>query len=135
MLNYNPPNDRRDGPRYVVQLSVKAEWTDPESGKHVVSEGETANVGPQGALVHLRRTLPGVGDRVRLVVHDESGGRIAVVAEVIRLERNPVQPLAALHLLDAPDEWRGLIWEPAAPRYAEPKADEEDEEDDDELEH
>jgi hypothetical protein len=32
---------------------------------------------------------------------------------VIRLERNPVQPLAALQLLGETDEWRGLVWEPA----------------------
>jgi hypothetical protein len=39
------------------------------------------------------------------------------VTEVLRLERNAAHPLAALQLLDATEEWRGLIWEPAAPRY------------------
>ncbi len=124
---------RRDGSRYVVQLPVQAEWDD-ESGKHFVSEGETVNVGSRGALVHLRRDLPGVGSRVRLTVQDEGGARISLVAEVIRLERNAVQPLAALQLLDATDEWRGLIWEPAAPRYVEPKIEEEDL-NEDEMEH
>ena len=53
---------------------------------------------------------------------------------MIRLERNPVQPLAALQLLGETDEWRGLVWEPAAPRVREPK--EEDEEAEDEgFEH
>ncbi len=137
MLERDTLTDRRDGPRYVAQLPVHAEWTDTESGKHFVAEGETTNVGPHGALVHLRRDLPDVGSRVHLVVHDESGARLEVVAEVIRLERNPVQPLAALNLLDAPDEWRGLVWEPAAPRYVEPKIDEEDDDDDadGEVEH
>lgn len=130
----NALTDRRDGPRYVAQLTVQAEWTNAESGEHFIAEGETTNVGPHGALIHLRRDLPDVGSRVHLIVEDESGGRIEVVTEVIRLERNPVQPLAALHLLDATDEWRGLIWEPAAPRYVEPKP-EEDEEDEDEVEH
>ena len=49
----------------------------------------------QGALVRLLRTLE-------------------TVAEVLRLERNPVQPLAALQLLGETDEWRGLVWEPRA---------------------
>jgi ferrochelatase len=39
---------------------------------------------------------------------------VEAVAEVLRLERNPVQPLAALHLLGETDEWRGLVWEHAA---------------------
>ncbi len=32
----------------------------------------------------------------------------------LRVERNPGQPLAALELMNASDEWRGLVWEHAA---------------------
>jgi len=107
--------EQRSGPRYVIQIPVRAEWDDEASGEHVVVEGETENVGPSGALVHLER-LPDVGSRVRLTVPDAQGTTLEAVAEVLRLERNPVQPLAALLLLDATDEWRGLVWEPAAER-------------------
>lgn len=114
-------NEQRSGPRYLVSIPVRAEWDDEDSGEHFAVEGETENVGPEGALVNLPR-LPGVGNRVRLTVHDAQGLKLEAVAEVLRLERNPAQPLAALQLLDATDEWRGLVWEPSAPleREAQP---------------
>jgi hypothetical protein len=99
-----------------------------------MSEGTTENVGPEGTLVHLPQKLPQVGSRVRLEVQSEDGKKLQVVAEVLRIERNPGHPLAALQLLGETEEWKGMIWEPAAPRVAPPPApaeDEEDEEDDD----
>lgn len=130
--------DNRQGPRYLASLEVKAEW-DANDGQHVVAEGITENVGPEGTLVHLPRHLPDVGSRVRLEVLGEGGERLQVIAEVLRIERNPGHPLAALQLLGETDEWKGLIWEPAAPRVAPPppppenESDEEIEEDEDEL--
>ncbi len=66
--------EQRTGPRYMVHINVRAEWDD-ESGEHVVVEGETENIGPQGALVHLER-LPDVGSRVHLIVPDAEGARL-----------------------------------------------------------
>jgi PilZ domain len=114
--------EQRTGPRYLVHISVRAEWDDERSGEHVVVEGETENIGPQGALVHLER-LPDVGSRVHLIVPDAEGHTVEAVAEVLRLERNPVQPLAALQLLGETDEWRGLVWEPAAELERKPDED------------
>ena len=113
--------DNRTGPRYLASLEVKAEWDEP-SGTHVVAEGMTENVGPEGTLVHLPRHLPAVGSRVRLEVLGESGEKLQVIAEVLRIERHPGHPLAALQLLGETDEWRGLVWEPAAPRITPPPA-------------
>jgi hypothetical protein len=117
-------------------LPVRAEWDDDEAG-HIVAEGTTENVGPEGTLVHLQRLLPDVGSRVHLEVEAEEGQKLQVITEVLRLERNAAHPLAALQLLDATDEWRGLVWEPAAPRLAPPKVKDDDEnaETDDEMEH
>ncbi len=112
-MSVNFSTEQRSGPRYMVKIAVSAEWDDERSGEHVVVEGETENVGPQGALVHLEK-LPDVGSRVRLTVPDAQGTTLQTVAEVLRLERNPAQPLAALQVIDATDEWRGLVWEPAA---------------------
>jgi hypothetical protein len=109
----------RSGPRYLVSFEVRAEWDEP-GGTHVLSEGITENVGPEGTLVHLPKILPDVGSRVRLEVQGEDGKKLQVVAEVLRVERNPGHPLAALQLLGETDEWRGLIWEPAAPRVTAP---------------
>jgi PilZ domain len=113
-----PLMEQRTGPRYMVHISVRAEWDDERSGEHIVIEGKTENIGPQGALVHLER-LPDVGSRVHLIVPDAEGRQLETVAEVLRLERNPVQPLAALHLVGETDEWRGLVWEPAGIRERE----------------
>jgi len=123
----------RSGPRYLAAFEVRAEWDEP-GGAHILSEGITENVGPEGTLVHLPKKLPEVGSRVRLEVHGEDGHTLQVVAEVLRIERNPGHPLAALQLLGETDEWRGLIWEPAAPRVTPPPPPptEEDDEDDEE---
>ena len=121
----------RTGPRYLVSFEVRAEWDEPD-GSHVVVQGTTENVGPEGTLVHLPRQLPEVGGRVRLEVEGEGGQKLQVVAEVLRIERNPGHPLAALQLLGETNEWRGLIWEPAAPRVSAPAPPVEDEDDDEE---
>ena len=133
--------ENRSGPRYLASLEVRAEWDEP-SGAHVVAEGTTENVGPEGTLVHLPRQLPNVGSRVRLEVHGETGEKLQVIAEVLRIERHPGHPLAALQLLGETDEWRGLVWEPAAPRVAPPPPAEGDEgsegeltEDEDDVTH
>ncbi len=126
----NSSAEQRTGARYVTALLVQAEWDDDETG-HVVVEGTTENVGPQGALVHLQPRLPDVGSRVQLAVLGEHGQKLQVVTEVLRLERNAAHPLAALQLLDANEEWRGMVWEPAAPRYASSANKDSDDEDDD----
>jgi hypothetical protein len=126
--------NNRSGPRYLASFEVRAEWDEP-GGAHITSEGTTENVGPEGTLVHLPKKLPDVGSRVRLEVEGEDGAKLQVVAEVLRIERNPGHPLAALQLLGETDEWRGMIWEPAAPRVvAPPVSAEGDEEADDESE-
>jgi hypothetical protein len=124
----------RSGPRYLAAFEVRAEWDDP-GGAHILSEGITENVGPEGTLVHLPKRLPDVGSRVRLEVHGEDGHTLQVVAEVLRIERNPGHPLAALQLLGETDEWKGLIWEPAAPRVAPPPPPSTEDDEDDEEEY
>ena len=124
--------DNRSGPRYLAALEVRAEW-DESDGAHVVTEGMTENIGPEGTLVHLPRRLPEVGGRVQLEVQGENGNKLLVITEVLRIERNPGHPLAALQLLDQTDEWRGLIWGPSKPRVTAPlSANEEDEDEEDE---
>jgi hypothetical protein len=108
----SPSAENRSGPRYVAAFPVRAEW-DTSDGVHIVSEGETENVGPEGTLIHLQRDLPPVGSRVNLLVLGDDGEKLRVVAEVLRIERNPGHPQAALQLLGSTDEWRGLIWEEA----------------------
>jgi PilZ domain len=128
--------EARAGQRYLVALEVRAEWDEP-GGSHIVMDGTTENVGPEGTLVHLPKGLPQVGSRVRLEVHGEDGQKLQVVAEVLRIERNPGHPLAALQVVGETDEWKGIIWEPAAPRVNAPPqpaaSDDDDDEEDDEF--
>ena len=109
--------ENRGGPRYVAVFPIQAEW-DTNDGGHVVAEGETENIGPEGTLVHFQNQLPPVGGRVNLRVLDDKGERLSVIAEVLRIERNPVRPQAALQLLGETDEWRGVVWQEAAIRMA-----------------
>jgi len=120
-------SENRSGIRYLAALPVRAEW-DTDEGAHVISEGETENVGPDGTLVHLQRQLPPVGGRVNLLVLGNEGEKLSVIAEVLRIERNAAHPQAALQLLGSTDEWRGLVWEPAATQIT--AADSEYDEDD-----
>ena len=66
--------ENRSGPRYLASLEVKAEWDEP-SGTHVVAEGTTENVGPEGTLVrgccHQRGVPPvrGTHDRDTRGIH------------------------------------------------------------------
>src|SRR5467141_2023271 len=96
--------ENRSGPRYVAAFPVRAEW-DTNDGVHMVAEGETENIGPEGTLIHLQRELPPVGSLVNLLVMgDDAAEKLRVIAEVIRLERNPAHPQAALQLLGETDE-------------------------------
>jgi hypothetical protein len=110
--------ENRSGPRYVHAFPIRAEW-DTEEGVHVVAEGETDNVGPEGTLIHLQRDLPPVGGRVNLLVLGDGVEKLRVIAEVLRIERNPSHPQAALQVLGETDEWRGLVWQEAGIKMAE----------------
>jgi hypothetical protein len=110
--------ENRSGQRYVHAFPIRAEW-DTTDGIHIVAEGETDNVGPEGTLIHLQRDLPPVGSRVNLLVFDGAGEKLRVIAEVLRIERNPGHPQAALQVLGETNEWRGLVWEEAGIKMAE----------------
>jgi hypothetical protein len=114
----SPTIEKQAGPRYVAALPIRAEW-DTQDGGQIVAEGETENVGPEGTLIHLQRELPPVGGRVSLLVFGDDGEKLRVIAEVLRIERNPGHPQAALQVLGETDEWRGLVWQEAAIRMSE----------------
>jgi len=111
--------ENRSGPRYVAAFPIRAEW-DTSDGEHIVAEGETENIGPEGTLVHLQREVPPVGSRVNLSVLEENDSeKLRVIAEVLRVVRNPAHPQAALRLLGETDEWRGVIWKEAERKMSE----------------
>jgi hypothetical protein len=118
----SPVVENRSAQRYVATFPIRAEW-DTNDGIHIVAEGETDNVGPEGTLIHLQRDLPPVGGRVNLLVLGDDGEKLRVIAEVLRIERNPSHPQAALQVLGETAEWRGLVWEEAAIKMSEAEDD------------
>ena len=91
--------------RIMANLRVQASWIDKVTGKKVLVEGLTENVGETSALVNLE-TLPPVGSEVNLVVIDDEKTLIEVPTEVIRVERDPSKPLAALSVAENLKNWK-----------------------------
>lgn len=119
-------NDRRGGRRYVISFPVRVRWKD-ESGREIVQDGLTENVGPQGTLVYLPRQLPLVGGKVKLTITENPDDEISATAEVIRLERNAAHPQAALQLVDNLRVWKKKVWELAGETIAAQQPEELDE--------
>ena len=117
--------ERRGGERHVISFPIRVRWKD-ETGKEVIQEGLTENVGPHGALVYLPRALPLVGGKVQLTVTEDPHNEVSVAAQVIRLERNAAHPQAALHLLDNLREWKKKVWETAGAVLASQQPEKED---------
>lgn len=91
--------------RITASMPVKASWRDAESGETINVEGLTENLGETSALVNLE-VLPPVGSQVRLRIMNEKKTIIDVQTEVIRVERDPSKPLAALSVLDNLKKWK-----------------------------
>ncbi len=91
--------------RIMANLRVQASWIDKVTGKTVLVEGTTENVGESSALVNLE-TLPPVGSEVNLRVIDDEKTLIEVPTEVIRVERDPSKPLAALSIGENLKNWK-----------------------------
>jgi hypothetical protein len=91
--------------RILANMPVLASWVDQESGKTIKVEGTTENVGESSTLVNLE-VLPPVGSRVKLRIFEEDKTVIEVATQVIRVERDPSKPLAALSILDNIKKWK-----------------------------
>jgi hypothetical protein len=118
--------DRRQAERFVVSFPIRVRWKD-ESGKEIVEEGLTENVGQSGTLVYLPRKLPTVGSKVEVTVTENTSDEVSVKAQVIRLERNAAHPQVALSLIEGMRDWKKKVWAYAGETIAEQKPDEVDE--------
>lgn len=92
--------------RIIASMPVKASWIDSETGETVRVEGLTENLGENTALVNLD-TLPPVGSEVRLKIMGETSKPIIdVTTRVIRVERDPGKPMAALSIGENLKKWK-----------------------------
>jgi hypothetical protein len=94
--------------RIMANLIIQASWVDSESGDTITVQGSTENLGETSALVNLD-TLPPVGSEVKLRVFDEDKTIIEVPTQVIRVERDPSKPLAALSILENLKKWKTTV--------------------------
>ncbi len=115
--------ERRTGGRHVISFPIRVQWKD-ESGKEIIEDGLTENVGQQGTLVFLPRLLPAVGSKVHLTITEHADEDVTVAAQVIRLERNVSHPQAAFQLMDSLRLWKKKVWEHAGQIIAAQKPDE-----------
>ncbi len=91
--------------RIMANLQVQASWLDAESGNMMLVNGTTENLGENSALINLE-VLPPVGCEVSLRIIDEEKTIIEVPTQVIRVERDPSKPLAALSVLENLKKWK-----------------------------
>jgi hypothetical protein len=91
--------------RILANMPVQASWVDTESGKTIKVDGMTENLGENSTLVNLD-TLPPVGCQVKLRILEEDKPIIEVSTRVIRVERDPSKPLAALTILENIKKWK-----------------------------
>lgn len=93
--------------RIMANLTVQASWVDAKSGNTISINGFTENLGENSALVNLE-VLPPVGSSVKLRILDDEKTIIEVPTEVIRVERDPSKPLAALSVLENLKKWKQI---------------------------
>jgi len=91
--------------RILANMPVRASWVDSESGEKIEVEGQTENVGENSTLVNLD-VLPPVGSEVKLRILENEKPIIEVATEVIRVERDPSKPLAALSVVQNLKKWK-----------------------------
>lgn len=91
--------------RITASLQAQASWIDAQSGNMIFVNGTTENLGENTALVNLE-VLPPVGSEVTLRLFDEEKTIIEVPTHVIRVERDPSKPLAALSILENLKKWK-----------------------------
>lgn len=93
--------------RILANMPVRASWVDSESGEKIVVDGLTENVGENSTLVNLD-VLPPVGSEVKLRILEGEDNKaiIEVQTEVIRVERDPSKPLAALSIVQNLKKWK-----------------------------
>lgn len=93
--------------RILARLQAQVIWRDETSDEKFSVLGTTENVGETSALINLD-LLPKVGSSVKLRLMDEDRTIIETLAEVIRVERDPGKPQAALSIVNNLKKWKEL---------------------------
>ncbi len=101
--------------RITATLQVQASWKDEKNGNTIFAGGVTENLGETSLLVNLE-ILPPVGSEVNLRMYNEENFIIEILTRVIRVERDPGRPLAALSVVENSKKWKQIAL-PAAENW------------------
>jgi hypothetical protein len=91
--------------RIQARLQAQVTWVDEDSEQKISVLGTTENVSEANALININ-VLPKVGSDVKLRLYDDEKSIIEVPAKVIRVERDPGKPQAALSVLKHLGKWK-----------------------------
>ena len=91
--------------RIQARMQAQVTWVDEDTGERISIKGQTENLGVSSALVNLN-LLPKVGRPVKLSISDDDNHVIDAAAVVIRVERDPSKPQAALSVTGNQKKWR-----------------------------
>lgn len=91
--------------RILARLQAQISWMDESSNERVSILGTTENLGESSVLINLQ-ILPRVGSNVKLRLLDNEKPIIEIPATVIRVERNPSKPQAALSIIKNLKHWQ-----------------------------
>jgi len=94
--------------RIQARLQAQVTWVDEDSNEKISILGTTENEGETNALINLN-VLPKVGSDVKLRLYDDEKRLIEVPAKVIRVERDPGKPQAALSILKNINKWKDEV--------------------------
>ena len=103
------------GKRVFAKLDAKVSWMDSSLGETLTVYGNTENLSGNSVLVGVE-VLPPVGEPVSITLYDGKKEIITVSATVIRVERDPAKPKAALSIGKDIDKWQNKVL-PAAQQW------------------
>ncbi|MDH3529992.1 MAG: PilZ domain-containing protein, partial [Acidobacteriota bacterium] len=96
------------GRRVFAKLDVKVSWEDEALGEPRTVYGTTENLSGNSTLVRVD-ILPPVGQPVSLTLYDGKKEIIRIPAVVIRVERDPAKPKAALSIGEGLEKWQEKV--------------------------
>ncbi|MEZ5306002.1 MAG: PilZ domain-containing protein [Pyrinomonadaceae bacterium] len=94
--------------RIFARLDVEVSWQDSVSGQKRKVTGNTVNIGSSSAFVSIH-TLPPVGEPVSLRIFKGDKELLLTKARVIRVERDPAKPKAALNIEKDFSKWKDEV--------------------------
>jgi hypothetical protein len=101
--------------RIFARLDAKVSWKDRVLRESINVYGQTVNLSENSVLVGVE-VLPPVGQPVEVTLSDGDKDIITISAEVIRVERDPAKPKAALGIGKDRSKWQEIVL-PAAQEW------------------